>query len=424
MMLISSRYITITAHTSISIHNLSLDNLIPQEQTPQIGGAMQTDSSRKQHRVWAAFVVGSVALLLFGVQPTILAALAESGEVSEAGIGSLASAEYWGLTIGTLIGPKIMLGKRLKIYAAAVAMLAIAANVLLPFGFPETIWMLNRFAAGTMAGMLMGATILVITSTPNPDRTYGVFYAVATVPQMVGGYLMPAYITPTFGPVGGFATMALAACASLLAAFWLATPSSAHKQEANAAQRPMISMALLSAMAAVVIHNAAIGAAWSYADRLGTLNGLDGNAIGTMFAVSFAAQIVGGLAFSAFGWRLSIRLLLCGGMVLMAAATLAFLQAQSSQTFILVAAIFGFLWVGLLPAYLKLLVTIDETTWAGMISFPVGLGGWALGAAIAAYSVTEGQPQGAFLTSSVLFVVACSFYAIALHFHKERSRAS
>ena len=75
--------------------------------------------------VWPlAIAVGSIALLMLGLQPLVLGALLESGRVSLEGVGLVAMAEIVGLGAGVLLGDLVLPLARLRLVTAVAALIA------------------------------------------------------------------------------------------------------------------------------------------------------------------------------------------------------------------------------------------------------------------------------------------------------------
>ncbi len=66
---------------------------------------------------------------------------------------------------------------------------------------------------------MLGTAIVILTSTPHPDRVNALFLAIQTIPQMVAAYFLPVVIIPRWGSSSGFALLCLIALVSVAGAW-------------------------------------------------------------------------------------------------------------------------------------------------------------------------------------------------------------
>lgn len=121
-------------------------------------------------QISALMFSGVVGLMIPGLQPLLLGALAENGRISASQIGLVATAEL--LTMGLTAGFAGSLLKPLRLnLVAIVSLMALACiDVLTPLARGDLV-ALVRAAAGVPSGILVWITIAFIARTLHATRT-------------------------------------------------------------------------------------------------------------------------------------------------------------------------------------------------------------------------------------------------------------
>src|SRR4051812_13576777 len=92
---------------------------------------MSTDSFPKitGRRVAAALLVGTIAVLMVGIQPIVLGELVEQRQVTLEGVGLVAMGEIITLGLGVVGGDLLLPGSRLRLVTVVAAVLAAAFDL-------------------------------------------------------------------------------------------------------------------------------------------------------------------------------------------------------------------------------------------------------------------------------------------------------
>ena len=183
--------------------------------------------------IGAAILVGAAALFVLGVQPILLAGLIEAGRLTNTGLGLAAMAEVLALAIGAAIGPSLMNTGAMRLRTAAMCLLLVAVNLGVQQASSPTWIYLDRAAAGMLEGVILGAALVVLTHTRQPDRISGLFLALQTLPQMIAAYLLPVWLMPRYGVEAGFVLLAMLAFIAAFGALGLADRVQFHADEAR-----------------------------------------------------------------------------------------------------------------------------------------------------------------------------------------------
>lgn len=354
--------------------------------------------------VAGAMVVGTSALMILGVQPLLLGALTDEHRISVVALGQLAMVENLALAACSALGTHFMGGPSIRMKSilgcSALALVDVATYVAYSAGM----LFILRASAGVLEGLLLGATVRVLTHTARPERVNGTFLAVGAAPQMLMAYLLPVLIVPRWGSNAGFALLGILSLISLPGA-WLLEPVGAS--DARAPGRPPVTAGALIGLLGVVIQNAAIGGAWNYFEQLGSQQGVSADTIGLAVSGSLGFQIAGALFVAWVGWRAPARLVLLIGILLQAFVVFEVAQLTSRSNLYTAAAWgFGLLWLSLQPYQLRALIRLDPSRRIALLMMPCALVGLSLGPLAVSWFIEADRVGIVFRVAAVLFSVA------------------
>ena len=108
-------------------------------------------------QIFAALAVGTVAVLMIGVQPILLGELVEAKQVSLEGVGIVAMGEIVTLGLGVVLGDAVVPWSRLKVITIVAAVLASCLDMLTLLAVGDGQLTAVRMAAGLTEGVLSGA---------------------------------------------------------------------------------------------------------------------------------------------------------------------------------------------------------------------------------------------------------------------------
>src|SRR5579871_3623866 len=162
--------------------------------------------------VAGALGVGVNSLLVLGVVPVLLGALADERRLSDPDIGLVATIEVLAMGITTALAGMLVKPKHLRL----IGLVGTSARALADYATASSsrlgVFAL-RGAAGAIEGVLLWITVSMIARTATPERWAGVFFAAQTLSQLVLAIAFALWILPLGGATGGF--LALAVCALL-----------------------------------------------------------------------------------------------------------------------------------------------------------------------------------------------------------------
>ena len=348
--------------------------------------------------------------MILGVQPLVLGALTEDHRLSIAGLGGLATLENLALAIFSALGSRIMGGPRIRVKATLVCLALAVANISIYLADSSAQLFALRGIAGALEGLMLGAAIVILTSTPHPDRVNALFLAIQTIPQMVAAYFLPVAIIPRWGSSAGFGLLCLVALLSVAGAWALRSPAVSRRDPGKAAA-PHSWRALLG-LAAVISQNAGIGGAWNYFEQVGAQHQFGPNAIGFALSASLAAQITGAFFVAWIGWRAPYRIVLPVGIALQALMVLGLTQLTSTAMYSLIASGFGLLWLGLQPYQIRQMIDLDPTRRSALLVIPLALTGLSLGPLAVSFAVEGNDVGGCFRVAAAFLAASAVLFTV------------
>ncbi|MBB3193078.1 MFS transporter [Roseateles terrae] len=323
---------------------------------------MDSSTSTGRGDAALAITVGSVALLMLGLQPLLLGALLDARAVTLEGVGLVAMGEIVALGLGVLIGDLRLSVGQIRPITVAAALLAAAMDVVTPRMQGDLALGLVRAAAGVAEGLLVWSTTAVIVRSAARERLAGVFFVVQTLAQALVGLVLAHGVIPRVGWQGGFHTLAgLAVGAALLAAIRARplgplTPTVSQAGIGMRWTRPRIGTLLV-----VFFQLATLGAFWAYAEPLGTRAGFSTVAVQTLIAAGLGLQVVGGTVGTALVRRLppGPTLLGCSLTLGLCALGVAGTAHGGPLPFAWLCGVFTFTWLFMLPFQMALAFRAD-----------------------------------------------------------------
>jgi len=264
-----------------------------------------------------------------------------------------------------------------------------------------------RAAAGLAEGVVVWGTTGVVVRSANPARVGGIFFVVQTIAQAALGAVLANAVIPRWGWQGGFATLALLALLPCVLAF--VQPARLAPLAAAAVSGFRWSVATWLPLVVAFLQLATLGSFWAYLEPLGKAAGFDARAAQTLIAGVLAMQVVGGSLASLVVARLAVVPTLVGCSAVLAAvtATLHALPPGSTLNFALGCALFGFVWMFMLPFHIGLAFKADASGRVAGLVPAAQLLGSAFGPLTASF-IVEGENAGAVPLLSAGFAVAAA----------------
>lgn len=333
----------------------------------------------------AALTVGCVALLVLGLQPALLGSLLDQQRISMEGVGLVAMGEIFALGIGTILAEKWLPLNRLRTVAVVASLVLVSINLLTLTAHGDLICVAWRVAAGLAEACLFWIATMVIVRSPQPDRLAGIFLTVQTCVQALAALALAKISIASLGWGEAFVLLAVLCVLPLLVARRLPARLGAHTEEI---QPSVVSWTGFFALLVPFLHMSAVGALWAYFEPVVHAAGI-GISIDTLAALVLAMQIVGGGAAAVIVRRWRVLQALVVSALAFAAIGIAMhrLAPHSSLVFVVLCAVFGFVWLFQMPFHIRLAFDIDPRGRIAMLVPPAQLVGTGFGPLVTSLSV-------------------------------------
>jgi len=338
----------------------------------------------------AALSVGSLALLVLGLQPILLGELLEAKKVSLEGLGLVAMAEIVALGLGALFGDLALSLAHLRLATAIAAVAAAVLDLGTLYAVGDMGFAAYRAAAGLAEGVLVWGTTAVIVRCANPDRVAGIFFVLQTVAQAFAGLMLAHVIIPAHGWSGAFALLASLLVLPVFLA--LALPRTlrplALPLAGSFAWTPDRALPLI----VVFLQLSTLGALWAYVEPLGKSAGFSPTAVQTLIAACLGIQVAGGSCGSALVRRLHAPAALLGGSALLCAVALGVFYTRGGATmaFTVLCCLFAFTWLFITPFQMRFAFDADTSGRVASLIPAAQVFGIACGPLVASFFV-EGE---------------------------------
>lgn len=365
-------------------------------------------------QVVAVLVVGVAGVLIPGLQPQLLGALAADGRLSIAALGHLATVELLAMGIAAGGAGFVLPISRLRA-VAMFAILAIAACDLVTARAGPGALFVARAAAGIGEGVLIWVAIGLIVRTAHPARWSGIYLMVQTLAQLGVATVFGFAVLPAFGSAGGFVALGAVTLASAIAVAWLPTAYPPLAVADAQGGRPPV--AGLLALFGVLLYLAFVVAVWVFVEPLARQRGVPAGAVAGIAPLSLAMQVVGAGAAT----LLSTRLPAFATLVAAALANLVLLAvmglATSPAIFVAATAAFGFLWLFAMPFQVPVVIAADPSRRAAALVGGAQLVGSSAGPFLAALFVHDDR-----VATVLWFGAACIVASIGVSAASLRTR--
>ncbi|MBV1788478.1 hypothetical protein KQ940_10455 [Marinobacterium sp. D7] len=336
-----------------------------------------------------ALAIGSIALLILGLQPILLGQLFAAQVVTIQGIGLIAMGEIVALGLGVVLADAFLpLSRAWRIAALASLTIMVLDGItcLIDGDLPMAA---VRTMAGLPEGILVWLTTSIIVRSHNPDRLAAVFMVAQTLSQAIVAALFTGVVVPMAGWQGGFAVLAALSLLPCMLARSLPQRLRPLHSQSSAGMR--WSFTSLLPLTLAFLQMASIGSLWAYLEPLGLAYGLHDQDVGGVVSLVLMMQVCGGIVAIFTVRRLNTRLILALGTVALGGIALTLLQLDkpSLALFSMLLAAFGFTWLFIMPFHIVLAFIVDPSGRVAVLVPAAQLLGSAFGPLIVSLAVQD-----------------------------------
>jgi len=370
--------------------------------------------AQSRANIASALTIGTIALLVIGVQPILLGTMVEARNATLSGVGVIAMCEIVALGLGIVVCDALMSLSRLRFVGIAAALFVAALDVATTFVTGDARLAVVRSAAGLGEGVLLWVTTCIIVRSRIPDRIAGIFLVTQALAQAALAAIFAGLVIPRAGWHGGFMMLAAVSLVPCIAVAWL--PARFAPLAAQTLDKFRWSVIAALPLAIALLQLAAIGAIWAYLEPLGKRAGFGAQAAQTLTAGVQLMQVLGGTTAS-LAVRLpgKLRTLVVGALALAAIpSAMHGLPPGATLRFALLCAAFGFVWMFLMPFHVSLAFLADPTGRVAMLIPAMQLLGSALGPLVASF-VVSGDDAASVLIVSLSFALAAVALLVFAH---------
>ena len=310
---------------------------------------MARESALHSKQVTAALAIGTVGVLMLGIQPILLGALVDAHNVSLEGVGLVAMAEIIAIGCGVVVGDKLLSVEKLRSVLIVASVLLFSTNAVTMSGKGDAALIALRACAGITEGILVWGATAIIVRTANPGRTSAVFFLVQTLAQALFSAILATAVIPAGGWTMAFGALSVTALLALILVLFL--PASLQPIFEAGHANFAWSLNRVRVLLIVFLQLAALGVFWAYIEPLGQAAGLsEAEAHALVFKVLVLQVIGSGIALS-LPKHSPVRtvLMICSAAFLLIMLVQLSPLGGNKQIFLALSMAIGFFWSLMLP---------------------------------------------------------------------------
>jgi len=357
-------------------------------------------------------LIAAAGLVILGVQPILLGALVDSQQVTLDQVGLIAMAEIVCIGLGAGLAPALLPLNRFRIVTLFASIVVVGTNIASgqTDGFGDLL--AARSMAGLGTGLLVWVATCVIVRFHMPDRLAGIFFTGQTLMQAAVAALFALWIIPAGNWNAGF--YALGVVVLLPGLLFAGVPTSMPPLTDEEGSTPPLTIPVLLACGVVVSQMAIVGSLWTFIDPISLAAGIDQRTIQLVISGTLVMQAIGGAVAAGVAPQVNApaMLFLGGSIQASIAAWFANYLTDSLTIFTGICAVFGFIWMFLMPMHVQLALRVDPSGRLAVFGAGLQLLGSALGPLVASVFVTQTDAAPA-ATVAMGFAIA-SVVVIAL----------
>lgn len=336
----------------------------------------------------SALWIGSVGLLILGLQPVLLGALYTEGHVSGDELALVATAEMIAIGVGSAVVAMMLSAHNMRWKSAILLVLLALANWATAYAASPNSLIGARAVAGLAEGGLVAVATELIARSRRAERIGGYFVTIQTLAQCALALLLALYVVPAAGSAGGFIVLAIVCIASVAVAFIV--PADYADLPKGEQFSNVLTVPSLTALLCVFCYFMFFGSVWAFLEPLGAQYGIDGRTVGLIVSASLAVQVLGAMTATAFEARIDYRVAIVAIGVVAVACSAVLAGSPGPAIFWAAALVMGFILLFIVPYQIRLGITADETRTAVLLVPAAQLFGLAIGP-IAASLLIDGK---------------------------------
>ena len=335
----------------------------------------------------AALVVGTVALLMLGLQPILLGELVAQKLITLEGVGVVAMGEIICVGLGAIFGDSVLPLTRMRGITVLAALVVAALDLLTMKLNGDVSYVSVRALCGLAEGVLVWVATCSIVRRASPERLASIFLVAQTLAQAAVAAVLALFVIPNGGWQAGFAVLAGLSFMMVFVAQGLC-PVFAPLVETGSTRPPFTAATVLTFLV-VFFQMGATGSLWAYLDPLGRSAGFDAESVQMLISLVLLMQVIGGSVAGIVVRKGNAVATLVACSLLQAAIALAIfaIGGPAMTRFAVLSAGFGFVWLFLMPFHIRLAFQADQAGRVAVLVPALQLLGVAFGPLLASFFV-------------------------------------
>jgi hypothetical protein len=366
--------------------------------------------------------VGTIGILIPGVQPIVLGALLTDQQITLAQLGHAASAELLSMGLAAAIAAALLPPRHLRAISVAASLTLVLGNFCTPLLSGEAVTAI-RALTGAAGGLLIWVTACMIARSNAPDRWAGIYLTIQTLAQFLFAALMTSWIDPAAATTRDFRMLAIGGVAAAVVSLGLPNAFQALPRNADSAETthafvrtPPRAIAALACNFLLLMFIVSI---WVYYDPIAHQAGLSTKISDTAVSVSLAFQVLGGTVATLTAGRLKWYPVFLACAIVDFAMVALLGTKPSAFLFLTDAAVFGFIWLFILPFLVPMTIEADPSRRSAVLISGVSLLGCSVGPTVVGMLVSADDTSGALWLGAACLLISLGI-ATALRFVKAR----
>ncbi len=250
----------------------------------------------------SACAMGAAGVMLFGILPLLLGAVADRFQLNEEQAGSVAMAYFGGYFIATLTS--IVWIRRLNWKLVAFVGLLLIAGGMLFSALNTSYGMVlgGIVVAGIGGGVAYALSAGMVSDMHDPDRKFAIKLIPEQVVPAILLIVLPAYVITLWGLSGML--FCVAGVTLVLALFILWVPAKGRSHVVVETSRGKTSPLVFVSLVALLFYFGGIAGVWAFLERIANEGNMDPTLVGNLLALALVSTIIGPVVAAILGDRI------------------------------------------------------------------------------------------------------------------------
>ncbi len=261
-----------------------------------------TEPINRTSSLVSACAMGAAGVVIFGVLPLLLGAVADHFQLNEDQAGSVASAYFAGYFIATLTS--MLWIRRLNWRLVALLGLLMMAGGLFfaALGTSYFLVLAGMVVTGVGGGVTYALSAGMVSDMNDPDRKFAIKLIPEQIVPTILLVLLPAYVIAVWGLQGLLFALALVVVGLALFILWI--PAKGKDHAAVGTSGGKASPQVFVALAALLFYFGGIAGVWAFLERIAKEGDMDPALVGNLLAVALVSTIIGPVLAAVLGDRI------------------------------------------------------------------------------------------------------------------------